>query len=361
MRLRHQARDLERRMREEARERSREQRKHNYGPGSPFDPPNPPNLPGKKPQGIAPEEDEASSEAISLEGVRVISVDQSAGKVFVFLCGEGETPGISSKSKTAPRIEQKRSGDRLTIEVHLPKGWLLRRRQGANTQLRLQPGFEELCVDLSYGELEVRDVEAKKLRLDVGAGEIRTFAAGGALDAHVGAGRVQVHSHRVLARCETGTGDVTIDVATVAEGEYHGKVGMGRLQQRLPPGHDVTSRVSSGIGKGRVEYPAGSEGARIQVRLETGIGEAVVRERRVDGKEASPAPAGSPKPQRGPRAAAARRREDEEMRVLQLLEQGRITSQEAADLIAALQGSTAPLGEGIFDGPETDEPPSPPS
>jgi hypothetical protein len=43
------------------------------------------------------------------------------------------------------------------------------------------------------------------------------------------------------------------------------------------------------------------------------------------------------RPQRG---ALARRREAEELRVLQLLEQGRITSQEAAELIAALQGTT---------------------
>ena len=39
------------------------------------------------------------------------------------------------------------------------------------------------------------------------------------------------------------------------------------------------------------------------------------------------------------------------MRVLQMLEQGKITPQDAADLIAALQGSSAP----IFDEPD-DEP-----
>jgi hypothetical protein len=40
-----------------------------------------------------------------------------------------------------------------------------------------------------------------------------------------------------------------------------------------------------------------------------------------------------------------RRREAEELRVLQLLEQGRISSQEAADLIAALQGAAPPVAE----------------
>ncbi|MBE0609103.1 MAG: hypothetical protein IH609_06975, partial [Dehalococcoidia bacterium] len=39
---------------------------------------------------------------------------------------------------------------------------------------------------------------------------------------------------------------------------------------------------------------------------------------------------------------AERRRESEELRVLQMLEQGKITPQDAADLIAALRGSTVP-------------------
>jgi hypothetical protein len=38
------------------------------------------------------------------------------------------------------------------------------------------------------------------------------------------------------------------------------------------------------------------------------------------------------------------------MRVLQMLEQGKISPQDAADLIAALQGSTAP----VFDEPDDD-------
>jgi type IV secretory pathway ATPase VirB11/archaellum biosynthesis ATPase len=67
-------------------------------------------------------------------------------------------------------------------------------------------------------------------------------------------------------------------------------------------------------------------------------------------------PAGQPRPQRGSGrgvAATARRREGEEMRVLQMLEQGKITPQDAADLIAALQGSSSPH----FDEPDDEEPP----
>ncbi|WP_423242392.1 SHOCT-like domain-containing protein [Tepidiforma thermophila] len=62
-------------------------------------------------------------------------------------------------------------------------------------------------------------------------------------------------------------------------------------------------------------------------------------------------PARAARPPRPPARAADRRREAEELRVLQLLEQGRITPQEAADLIAALRGAPGPAF--------ADEPPAP--
>ena len=45
----------------------------------------------------------------------------------------------------------------------------------------------------------------------------------------------------------------------------------------------------------------------------------------------------------GSRPGTVRRFEAEELRVLQMLEQGRISSQDAADLIAALQGAAPPV------------------
>jgi hypothetical protein len=60
---------------------------------------------------------------------------------------------------------------------------------------------------------------------------------------------------------------------------------------------------------------------------------------------------GAREPERTATARQERRRsrgtEAEEVRVLQLLEQGRITSQEAAELIAALQGVAPPAPEDL--------------
>jgi hypothetical protein len=238
----------------------------------------------------------------------------------------------------------RRDGDRLVIDVSLSKGWLFRRRQGASTVVSLPREFDSLKVDVGYGEIQVRELQCRAMKLSTGAGEISCFSTRGALDADVGAGKIGVHDHAGLARCDSGTGDVVVDIAEAMPGEYRLNVGMGRAELRLPAGEQVNARAKSGIGKGRVDYPAGGENAPIRASVDAGIGEAVVKARAA-GKVPEQPPAAAPAA-RGPRSAPpGRRREAEELRVLQLLELGRITAQEAADLIAALQGQRAPLEE----------------
>lgn len=334
-RLRKEARELEHRLRREARERAREERRE--ARGRPPDEPPPgwqgPKLPSENP----PEATETVSATLDTAGVRVVAINQPAGHVLVH---PGEGPHtVTSSGRSTPKIDVGRAGDRLTIEIQLARGWLFRRRQGARTTVTLPQQLEDVRVAIGYGDIEVRDLESDAFHLDAGAGEVKTFATAGSLEAHAGAGRIVLHAHRGLARCDIGTGDVSMDIAAAVPGEYRGDVGMGRVELRLPPGHEAAIRASSGIGKARIQYPQAGEDAPIKVRIETGIGEATVKER-VAGEAPPP-----PSPARPARNAAARRREAEEMRVLQLLEQGRITSAEAADLIAALHGAGGTFDE----------------
>jgi hypothetical protein len=257
-------------------------------------------------------------------------------------CQEGETPGlVSTANKATPEISSHREGDRLVIEVKMAKGWLFRRRQGATTVVRLGTDpLEQLRIDNGYGETEVHALEAKDMRVNVGAGQIQCILTRGSLDLNVGAGKVSVLSHAGLARCDSGTGDVLLDIAELAEGEYKVDVGLGRAEVRLPAGGQVHIKASSGIGKARIDYPSAAEGAAIRLKLNSGIGECVVKTRDAAAAAEPVKPAGQPRPQRpGRSGATSRRREAEEMRVLQMLEQGKITPQDAADLIAALQGA----------------------
>lgn len=298
-----------------------------------------------------------TEQSLSLDGVTHIQIDQTAGRLTVRPCREGEAPGVvSSGSKATPEIEVQRDGSHLTIEVKLSKGWLFRRRQGATTTVRLgSQALDQLKIDNGYGETEVHGIEATDLRVNVGAGSIQCLLTRGNLDVNVGAGKVSVLSHAGLARCDSGTGDVLLDISEVAPGDYKVDVGLGRAEVRLPAGSQVHIKASSGIGKSRIEYPSAGETAATRLRLNSGIGECVVKTRDTAESAEAVKPAGQPRPQRGSRgvAATARRREGEEMRVLQMLEQGKITPQDAADLIAALQGSSSPH----LDEPDEEEPP----
>lgn len=300
--------------------------------------------PGEVDKGIRTEEQ------FSLDGVRRVQIEQTAGKLTVRPCAEGEAPGVvASGSKSAPRLEVRRDGDRLVVEVRMLKGWLFRRQQGATTLVRLAPGLESVRVEVGFGDVLVRDLQAGRVDIDVGAGEIRTVRLDSDLKVDVGAGKVSVMEHRGPARGNTGTGDLVIDIAEAVTGEYQADTGIGRAEVRLPPGCQVTAKLSSGLGRSRNEYPSGGEGPKVEVKLNTGVGEAVLKVR--DPRPATAEgeiPGSTAKPQRPGRAAPAMRwREAEQLRVLQMLEQGKVTAQEAADLIAALQGaSPIPEGEG---------------
>ena len=349
-RLRRDARDVERNARNELRGHGRDHRPR--GPATPFGPPDSPGT-AEDPAGTSSEQN------FALVGIRSVSIEQTAGKLTVRNCRETETPGVvSGGGKSAPRLEVRRDGDKLIISIQLQKAWLFRRKQGATTLVRLAPGLEYLKLDLGYGEVELRDFAAGTIKLEVGAGTISCYSTRGDMDANMGAGKVSFHDHAGLASCDTGTGDVMLDIVEAAPGDYRVDVGMGKAEVRLPAGLDVVVKASSGIGKTRNDYPAGPESSTIRLKLTTGIGEVSVRAR--DSSQSPAQPPVQPKPQRGSRSAQPpRRHEAEELRVLQMLEQGRISSQDAADLIAALRGAAAPSWESEDpDEPDRDKPPS---
>ncbi len=354
------ARDEARRIRDEARN-ERKSPPGGFGPSFPFGPGGPPGHDISHGHGRnagrhrAEQDDSASSirteQSLLLDGIRRVQIDQTAGKLTVRPCHEGETPGIvSSGNKAAPEISVNRDGDRLEIDVKLSKGWLFRRRQGATTLIRLaNEPLEHLKIDNGYGDTEVQGMTASEIRVNIGAGAFQSILTRGSIDVNVGAGKLAVLSHSGMARCDSGTGDVLLDLAELADGEYKVDVGLGRAEVRLPSGAQVFIKASSGIGKSRIEYPSAPDSVPTRLRVNSGIGECVVKAREpgaasdAGSPAVSVAPVGSPRPQRASRASrVAGRREAEEMRVLQMLEQGKITPQDAADLIAALQGSSTP-------------------
>ncbi len=332
-RLRAEAKNLERRLREEASGSRRHGRRDRRSSRK---------ARGRRSDGYADADSgPAAEETFTTTGIKTVRVNQTAGNVTVVLCNEGESPGVrTSGQRSAPNLDVTRSGDSLSIDIHLSIGWLFRRRQGARTVVRLgAEQFDKLEVEIGHGSVRVEAAAAIVIKLHAGAGDISATDCSGDLDGEVGAGRVSVTNHSGLVVCHTGTGETVVDVAEAKEGRYSLQAGMGRLELRLPSGLSTHIEVSSGIGRKSVHYPDAGPGAPIQLLLNTGIGEAVIRERAAAGGRSSKAaaqPAARPAPEPSPR------READELRILQMLEQGRLSFQEAAELIAALHGAPPP-------------------
>ncbi len=330
-RLRREARELEHRLRQESREARQAERAERRGQ-PPFV--RPPDFDRRSMPGDTG--DARTEETFDLSGVRTVTFDQGAGKVTIRPCSEGETAGLISTAKTPPKVEIRRDGDTLFINIPMNKGWILRRRTGATTLVRLSPGLKVLRANVGYGDMQVRDLAADRIKLDIGAGTMTAFANTGTLEANVGAGKLNVTAHHgLVANASTGTGDVQLDIAQIVDGDYKVDVGIGRIEIRLPQGAPVHLETSSGIGKTNISFPSAGEGCATKLKASTGIGELNVKPRSPE--SAAPPPQGTPKPQRP--GTGPNRRETEELRILQMLEQGKISSQDAADLIAALRGA----------------------
>lgn len=281
-----------------------------------------------------------------LDGVHNLEIDNTAGKLTVCTSAPDEPPLIAAAaSKSAPEIQIDRAGETLRIHIRVPRGSLFRRRQGATALVRLPPAeFRSLRIANGYGEIEATALTAENIRLSSGAGAVTGIGLRGDLEVSVGAGKISILAHEGTAAAHSGTGDITLDLASLQPGMYRVDVGLGRAEVRLPPGATVEVRANSGLGKTALGVPS-TPGAPAVIKINSGIGEASVHYRQ---PSSAPPPPRTPRPS-GPARAAERRRETEELRVLQLLEQGRITPEEAADLIAALRG---------MPGPPRDEPPA---
>lgn len=319
VRVRRQARDEAREARAAYREQVREE---DSGPGASID------------------------RQLDLAGVREVVVNQTAGRLIIRPCHEGESPRVeTAAAKSPPELDVRRDGDRLIIEVRLTLGRIFRRRRGAETTVTLTPGFDRLSVDMGHGHLYLESIACGSIKVEVGAGETNLRDCTAAADIDVGAGQVLVAGHRGLVRCDAGTGDIRVDIAEASDGEYSIDVGMGQAELMLPAGAQVHTVVHSGIGKSEITYPDAGEGAPTIATVNAGVGRAAILQRRdTASQSARPTPGGE-----SSRSRASRRSEPEEVRVLQLLEQGRITSREAAELIAALQGVAPPPDDGEDD------------
>lgn len=340
-RLRRQARAEAERIKAEAR-RIREEARRERQAGRAAGPRPPRAAWAAPPSGDDGEQARSTRTLPPFDGIAAIEVDNTAGTLTVRPCEPGEEPAvIASARKNPPEIDIERTGETLRIHIRIPRGWLFIRRQAGSALVRLPLlPLRSLRLSNGYGEVDASGLAASSIRINTGAGAVSALQLRGDLEVSAGAGKISILAHQGTVAAHSGSGDITVDLATLEPGTYRIDVGLGRAIVRIPPGAPVEVRASSGLGRAAVEVPS-TPGAPALLRVNSGLGEVAVRPRDA---EPAPPPPPSGKGTRGPGPARAAdlRREAEELRVLQLLEQGRITTQEAADLIAAIRGAPRP-------------------
>lgn len=285
--------------------------------------------------------------------VRILGRDKPGAEVAAQL--PGGDPGRYLEVRYEDRelhLELQGAAGELTLELRVPSGCRLQvENSNAALEVRDLEGTTEL--DTASGPVRLVGIRGE-LRADTGAGGLRLEGfSGRRLEVDSGSGEVQlldVDAETVAV--DSGSGSLTLDLARLRPGgRYRVDGGAGPVRVQLPPRASAVVVADSQPEwlqvpdgwlqrRGSDTYLLGNPGAdapelELQARRLQIIAAA-------QGSDPAPVP-----PAAGEGAFPEHPgREAEVARVLQLVASGRITSEEGAALLAALEGDPVAEPEG---------------
>jgi DUF4097 and DUF4098 domain-containing protein YvlB len=232
-----------------------------------------------------------------------------------------------------------------------------------------------VVVDTGSGNITVADV-AGSASLDTGSGSVTVERLrGDSLVVDTGGGRVQLKAIDVTTlEVDTSSGRVEAELLAIApNGSYEIDTGSGGVDIALPAGADLTVEVDSGSGRithtglplqvhhsesGELEAQLGRGGPTLSI--DSGSGAVVLRAAQPGARgdahvDAPVVPAAPPVPPAPPAPPAPEARvmravsgdpalesSDQLRRVLAMVEQGKLTPEEAEEILRALDEEGAP-------------------
>jgi hypothetical protein len=171
-------------------------------------------------------------------------------------------------------------------------------------------------VNVNAGEINVEDLGASDLTLRSNVGAILVRGTQGRLEARSDVGRIEVDGFSGALDVRSNVGAVDLDLADLKPGEHHVRSDVGRVRVRLPYGAPIHVVTRTDVGRVRNDFPAvPSPSATLHVWASVG------------GVDIQPS--GSP----GDAEDRRRRRDEERMRILTMLERREISVQEAEELL----------------------------
>lgn len=154
------------------------------------------------------------------------------------------------------RIDESQTGDRVQIEVRLPKtNWHGDGHRSVRVELRVP---DSLRADIKTGDGAVlADGISGDLRIRTGDGRIEVTGLDGSLDAETGDGGMKLRGRFDALRAKSGDGSIEAEVARGSRmtGLWEIRTGDGSVTLRLPDGFAADLDANSGDGKVTVDMP----------------------------------------------------------------------------------------------------------
>jgi hypothetical protein len=243
-------------------------------------------------------------------------------------------------------------GPKVQLTLHVPPDVKARLRLDAGrARIRGLSGCD-LDIEASAGVLTLRDVTGR-MRLVTGAGKITGEHLSGTIDAEANAGSIRLQVDRLATgkhRIHSTMGSVRVDLAAGQKVQIDARATMGSVRNSYPssPGAEATLEVQTDFGSVRVVEGAGEPSSAAPEEGMFGGGwwgawPGFVSRRWGHPGSSHHADGPSPRPHRAepseqvpPPPAASKISEEELHRVLTLVQEGKLSPEEAQKLLRAM-------------------------
>lgn len=279
----------------------------------------------------------------------LLDFDVSAAQIEVLPVAPGEEPRVAWKRGSSP-LEIRRIADKVFVRATgtfepLPEGTgviegavmtLMRGGYGGEFTLWL-PRNVKARIATNMGQARIRGLVGCDLEVSTNAGQVELDGCHGRFALKAKAGQILGRRLGGTFAVESGAGEALLDIVSLDDGVHTVHSTMGAVKIDLAPGIDVRIDSHSVMGSTRTKYPSKSD-AKAVLKLEADLGAVKVREgepwvdpRHGDWPDWRKTWAIAPV-----EAATPPQAKDDLRTILDLVQQKKISPEEAERLIAAL-------------------------
>ena len=272
----------------------------------------------------------------ALPDAKEIDLASEAYPLDIETVSPGEKPRLEMADRgKKPNVAIEKKGDTVRVRVDWGDedgifGWF-RWGRPARMTLHLPAGIRGK-ISIGAGNIRIGVLDCGDLRIETAAGNIQAGRVTGRLDLHTAAGSIQVNEIDGGISADTSAGSIKVRVRGLDPGDHRIHTDAGSSRVDLAEGVEVEVRPDVAFGSAKVDVPSRT-GAAARLHIGTSAGSVAVRP--WTGERTAVRTSKPLGPYRVLPVAAEPQVDDLE-RILQMLADGKLTPDQAGELIAAL-------------------------